>query len=83
LLQLLHGEERGDIVLFWCQKTMLVARLNFESKVSLRFEEFMGDFNPIEVLKIYDFLFGIWVIFKVQDSYVIGDGIFASVNECH
>jgi hypothetical protein len=71
LLQLLHSEERGDIVLFWCQKTMLVMRLNFESKVSLRFEEFMGDFNPIEVLKIYNFF--VWNLGSLQISRFICD----------
>lgn len=69
LLQLFHSEERGDIVLFWCEKTMLVMRLNFEPKVSLRFEEFMGDFNPIEVLKIYDFLF--WNLGSLQSSRLV------------
>jgi hypothetical protein len=34
---------------------MLGMRLNFESKVNLKFEEFMGDFNPIEVQKICNF----------------------------
>jgi hypothetical protein len=36
----------------------------------------------LKFLRFAIFLFGIWVIFKVQDSYVIGDGILASVNEC-
>jgi hypothetical protein len=48
---------------------MLVMRLNFESKVSLRFEEFMGDFNPIEVLKIYNFLF--WNLGSLQSSRLV------------
>ncbi len=69
MLQLSHSEERGDIVLFWCGKTMWVMRLNCKSKVSLRFEGFMGDFNPIEVLKICSFF--VWNLGNLQSSRFI------------
>ncbi len=46
-------------------------RLNLESKVSLRFERFTGDFNPIEVLKIDNFY--VWNLGNLQSSRFICD----------
>ncbi len=46
-------------------------KLKFESKVSLKFEGFMGDFNPIEVLKICNFF--VWNLSNFQGSRFICD----------